>query len=630
MEADITKQDINSINISFYGSNALTETAVATARRIFCDTDTPGEFNFYTCTTGINADEADKNDLAIIVRDSRTKESAAGLIAVINKINTPYVTVDIKAGQAEVIIKKLLSDLNKALNLGFNITDFVYIFNKGICINRITSQLLTFKNGIPKINLHRPATIHDGIFGITPDEAADYATLFDNRKNNYKLTNFVPASGAASRMFKFLYDFVNDYNPDKESINAYINHTGDKSLSIFLVGLDKFPFFNDVYQVAKQHPDYPKWNKDRKFHHYIKTMLIDRHFDFANKPKGVLPFHKYDSFNATPVYEHLKEGIAYAESGNEACLHFTISEEHLDDFKTCIEKAKNIIGRESDVAINIDFSYQHVSTDTIAVTPDDKPFRDKGKLLFRPGGHGALIENLNAIDADIVFVKNIDNVSHTNIESIVLYKKALAGILMKLQEKVFELLHSLDNSSANLNDIFTFVHNRLGIDVARDINKYTQEYKEEYARELLNRPIRVCGMVKNEGEPGGGPFWVKGDKGRLSLQIVESSQVDMDSKQQKKIFSKSTHFNPVDLVCGLKNYKGESFDLTKCVDHTTGFIVHKNKSGKDLKGYELPGLWNGAMAGWITIFAEVPLDTFNPVKTVNDLLKPAHQPQNFG
>ena len=252
-------------------------------------------------------------------------------------------------------------------------------------------------------------------------------------------------------------------------------------------------------------------------------------------------------------------------------------------------------------------------------------------MVFRPGGHGALINNLNNLDADVVFIKNIDNVIQNHIQEITLYKKGLAGMLLQFQNQIFDILKTIEDNTLEENDIPTiidFLNKKLNIDIVDDFDKYTLNNKIEFIKNKLNRPIRVCGMVKNEGEPGGGPFWVRSYKGNVSLQIVESSQVEVNNKEQAEILAKATHFNPVDLVCGIKNYQGKKFDLTQFIDHSTGFIVHKNNKGKDLKGYELPGLWNGAMAKWITVFVEVPLITFNPVKTVNDLLKPAHQPQN--
>jgi hypothetical protein len=251
-------------------------------------------------------------------------------------------------------------------------------------------------------------------------------------------------------------------------------------------------------------------------------------------------------------------------------------------------------------------------------------------LVFRPGGHGALIENLNNLDADIIFIKNIDNIIQNNVEKTALYKKGLAGVLIELQQQTFTYLREIETQKVeheNIDEIILFLKEKLNTKISDDFHAFSFENKLSKIKEALNRPIRVCGMVKNEGEPGGGPFWVRDEKGNLSLQIVESSQVDLTNTHQHKILDSATHFNPVDLVCGIKNYKNEKFDLTQFVDHNTGFIVEKTILDKKIKAYELPGLWNGAMAKWLTVFVQVPLLTFNPVKTVNDLLKPAHQPQ---
>lgn len=520
------------------------------------------------------------------------------------------------------------TDLEKALSLGFSQDDYSQIKRKGIDIDTVEKQLSIFSNGISKIVLEKPATINNGIYPLAKTDASDLAAFYDGVKDNYKLNKFVPASGAASRMFKFLCEFMAEYDPEKESLNAYMNRKKANSLKVFLVGIDKFPFFKAVLEETKKDSQYAEWSKDLRYYYFIKTMLSGK-FDYANKPKGILPFHQYEDFIATPIYEHLKECAAYASGNGEAHVHFTISEEHLDSFLDCIKEVKGDIEAESGIKISFSFSNQKQETDTIAVDNNNKPFRNSdGTLLFRPGGHGALIENLNSLDADIVCIKNIDNVSHNNIKTIALYKKALLGILVKLKTQVFSYLEKLDADSVSetdLEDIFVFAKEKLFITLSGDVAKFTIGNKIEYARNLLNRPVRVCGMVKNEGEPGGGPFWVNSN-GKLSLQIVESSQVDLDNKNQSNIFSSATHFNPVDLVCSLKNYKGESFELKQFIDPDTGFIVQKNKMGKDVKSYELPGLWNGAMAEWITVFVEVPIETFNPVKTVNDLLKPAHQP----
>lgn len=515
---------------------------------------------------------------------------------------------------------------------GFNASDFEQIKVHGISLYKIESELLLFQSGIPKIYLEKPATINDGILKLSKEEFQKFANHFDSKKSNLKLKKFVPASGAATRMFKFLNEFLNEFDIENETINAYINRKKDRNLSIFLAGIEKFPFYEEVKSKVKSLVDnYYSLESHEKSYHFIKTMLAAEHFDFANKPKGALNFHKYDTHIATPLEEHLNECVFYAESNKVSNLHFTVSEHHENLFQKIVDDVKEKVENESNTKLNIGFSYQDKSTDTIAVDMQNKPFRnEKSELVFRPGGHGALINNLNTLDSDIIFVKNIDNVIQNHIEDITLYKKGLAGILLEFQQKVFEILTVIDNQEINETTIqatIDFMQNKLNIDVLDDFYKYTLEGKMDYIKTILNRPIRVCGMVKNEGEPGGGPFWVKSAKGNVSLQIVESSQVDTQNPEQVEILAKATHFNPVDLVCATKNYKGEKFDLTEFIDHSSGFIVHKNNKGKELKSYELPGLWNGAMAKWITVFVEVPLITFNPVKTVNDLLKPAHQPK---
>lgn len=513
----------------------------------------------------------------------------------------------------------------------FTEQDLEQLNEMDISIEKINQQFQFLKYGIPKIILERPATINDGIKALSQDEATTYAQFFDENKNKLKLKKFVPASGAASRMFKFLSEFLNEFNSNNESINAYINRKNDKSLAIFLVAKEKFSFYNQVLESTKKTTsNYNQLNKDEQEYAFIKTLLSEDNFDFANKPKAILPFHQYNDFIATPIEEHLNECIQYASNDNCSNLHFTVSQEHLQSFQNIIEKVKPKIESKTQTAININYSFQHNSTNSIAVNLDNSIFRDENnQLLFRPGGHGALINNLNNLCADIVFIKNIDNVIQNHIQFIALYKKALAGILLELQTKTFNILYQIKNNSIQekqLEHIVDFVKNHLFIDVFEDFDKFTFENKIKYIVEILNRPIRVCGMVKNEGEPGGGPFWVQGNKGKISLQIVETSQVDTKDKNQKAILNQATHFNPVDIVCGIKDFEGNKFDLTKFVNPNRGFIVEKNKNGKPYKAFELPGLWNGAMAKWITVFVEVPLQTFSPVKTVNDLLKPAHQP----
>jgi hypothetical protein len=359
-------------------------------------------------------------------------------------------------------------------------------------------------------------------------------------------------------------------------------------------------------------------------------MLSKNEFDFANKPKGVLPFHHYKTHCASAIEEHLKEAVSYANSNQKTLIHFTVSKEHQADFELIVNQVKPALEAEHETEITVNYSYQSESTDSVALHLDNTLFRDENDLLlFRPGGHGALIENLNRLNADIIFIKNIDNVIQNHLDQISLYKKALAGILLDKQQQIFNFLRLLESKEVNkeiIEEIVFFIQTKLHFEVVDDLSKYTKESKIDYLINYLNRPIRVCGMVKNEGEPGGGPFWVRDKKGLVFLQIVEASQIDENDANQMKILESATYFNPVDLVCGIKNYKGVNFDLMEFVDPSSGFIVHKNKGGKELKAYELPGLWNGGMAKWLSVFVEVPLITFNPVKTVNDLLKSAHQP----
>ncbi|PZR23656.1 MAG: DUF4301 domain-containing protein [Flavobacterium psychrophilum] len=634
MEENIAKRTAKTINITIYG-NGFNGREISERFESFIHPKEKQSYDFVFRTVSIEKAlyENDKTTQLFVICDATNdadKASIKKLKQTLTTNNQPHIMINPTNTSFFEAGKTALDELVLAQDIGLSESDFADIHNRGIEIQTIIKQLGIFKNGIAKTILNKPASLNNGIFELPEETAHSYATLFDAKKDNFTLTKFVPASGAATRMFKFLNEFVSEFNYDKETINAYINRKKDSHLRLFLVGLEKMPFYKDVINVLKQDEGFAAMPKDKKIFVFIKTMLSSRHFDFANKPKGILPFHNYDGFIATPIFEHLKETIAYASSKGEANIQFTISEEHIDGFLDEIKTVKADVEKESGIPINVSFSYQQKNTDTLAVNTDNTPFREtNGHLFFRPGGHGALIENLGELDADIVFIKNIDNVSHNNIHTIALYKKALAGILISLQEQVFAYLRQIEMgniSESDIEAIFTFAKEKLSLHIPADVSKYTPENKKEFIFNTLNKPIRVCGMVKNEGEPGGGPFWIECSKGGLSLQIVESSQVDLDNKAQKEIFATATHFNPVDLVCGLKNYKGEYFDFHKFVDETSGFIVHKNRFGKEVKSYELPGLWNGAMAGWTTIFAEVPLETFNPVKTVNDLLKPAHQP----
>ena len=542
----------------------------------------------------------------------------------------PFITL---SGDKKLRLQNAISiidDLAKAKAMGLSSLDFVQIYNRGISIKNIKQQLHFLQNGIAKTILIKPAIIGNGIRRLSDEEIASKAIFFENNKHSLKLLKFVPASGAATRMFKFLITFLEEYSLKNEAINDYILRKKDNELALFIASKEKLPFFETIDAVLKNAiPEFDSLNTDEKNFNFITVMLSSDNFDYANKPKGILPFHKYAYNVVTPVEEHLQECVSYCSANGNSQLHFTVSEVHQPHFETIVESVKSNLEKEKNVAITVCYSYQNKSTDTLAINLENKPFRnDSNELVFRPGGHGALIENLNTLEADIIFIKNIDNVTYGNNQQISLYKNALAGILIDLQQQVFGFLKAVENgelTAEKLDEIKAFLKDKLFITIADSFDELTLELKNNFIFKALNKPIRVCGMVKNEGEAGGGPFWVINSQGDISLQIVESSQVDLESQEQKNILSSATHFNPVDLVCGIMNYKNERFDLTSFVDDNSGFIVDKNVLGKKIKGYELPGLWNGAMSNWLTVFVEVPLITFNPVKTVNDLLKPAHQ-----
>ena len=514
--------------------------------------------------------------------------------------------------------------------MNFTQKDIETLSKKGITEEQVHQQIALFKQGLPYIDLRDPAIIGHGIYAYTEEEQNTFVSFFETHKEALDLLKFTPASGAATRMFKFLFQFIEDYDPTKETVNAYINRTQALDLRLFFVGLDSFPFYKKIRKrFKKKYGKKDQTNVDLNRVRFVKLMLEEDGLNFGNKPKGLFPFHKYKSHNASAFEEHLFEGALYAKANGIARLHFTISKDHHKKFKSQFEKTQKRIEEKTNTKFDISYSFQAASTDTIAVTTDNEPFRkEDGCMVFRPGGHGSLIQNLNEQDADIIFIKNIDNVVvHTYEKEVAHYKKVLAGKLLKLQQQAFTYLELIDQREISESEILEIVHflqNEFSLKLSVDFEKFSQKYQIEYLREQLDKPIRVCGMVKNEGEPGGGPFWVKHESNRISLQIVESVQIDPNNLHQQNIVSKATHFNPVDIVCGIKNYKGEKYDLTKFIDTKAAFIAHKTVAGKPIKALEHPGLWNGAMAFWNTIFVEVPLITFNPVKTVNDLLKPAH------
>lgn len=482
----------------------------------------------------------------------------------------------------------------------FSSKDLDYMAQRGNDIQVVEKQFAYFEKGFPYAKLDRIATLNDGIFRIEDHSISKWIADYNRLSKEKQIIKFVPASGAATRMFKDLFEAL---SADETQYSPKMN--------IFFDQLSQYAFYNDLKVSC---------NSDNK-KEILKTLLTETGLNYGNLPKAMLKFHLYDEYSRTAAEEHLVEAALYAVCQNRDCyIHFTVSPNHLEGFRNLINSVLTEYETKYNVTYHISYSIQDPATDTLASEMNNTPFRDsKGNLLFRPGGHGALIKNLNNLKADLIFIKNIDNVTREDkLQPTIDYKKICAALLFRLQEKCFSYLKSIDNgnlSSDQISEIYTFASKDLGICFTSN-NPSIAEIKSK-----LNRPIRVCGMVKNEGEPGGGPFWVKNNKNEISCQIVESSQINLKDQDQKLIFDQSTHFNPVDMVCSTIDYQGNYFDLQKFVDDETGFISEKSYEGRTLKAMELPGLWNGAMAEWITLFVEVPLATFNPVKTIFDLLK---------
>lgn len=468
----------------------------------------------------------------------------------------------------------------------------------GLTPAALETQLKNFREGFPFLPVTRAASCGDGIRVLDAAGIEQAAACYDRAKESLRVVKFVPASGAATRMFKDLFEFVRE---------------GRRTAVVgeLLANRRRFAFWPELRTIIGDDAD------------ELRTVenIVAEGLRYGETPKGLVSFHRYGDEVRKAVEEHLVEGAQYAAAGGEVKIHFTVSPEHLTRFEALL--AEKIPGYESrfGVKYRISFSVQDPSTDTLAVNPDCTPFRRAdGRLLFRPAGHGALIGNLGKIDADIVFVKNIDNVTtDARRGDTVLYKKALAGVLLALQERIFEYLMALEVPGAELEPIAAFIENELCVKLPKD-------YGTALLRQVLDRPIRVCGMVRNEGEPGGGPFWVAGADGLETLQIAESNQI---APEKRELMRSATHFNPVDLVCSFRTSKGGRFDLREFVDPATGFISRKSDGGRELLAQELPGLWNGAMARWNTVFVEVPITTFSPVKVVTDLLRPEHQDDEF-
>lgn len=500
--------------------------------------------------------------------------------------------------------------------MNFTTNEVQQIENHGLTLENVEKQINNFKSGFPPLSIISAAKIDAGITVLKENEEDRFVEIFENAlSSGSNVLKFVPASGAASRMFKNLYSFIQEATTE-EKANEIAE--SDPFMKSFFKQIEKFAFYDKL----------PK--TDNKIE-IVRFILEEDGLNYSQRPKGQLAFHKYKELSRTSFEEHLVESATYGAGKNGgAKIHFTVSPNHQAGFEEILKDQKSKYQKRFGVTFDVTFSHQKNSTDTIAVDLKNQPFKDaNGNLVFRPGGHGALIENLNDLEADLIFIKNIDNVVPDHLKAPTKkFKKALAGLLITIRNKIYTYLEKLNKPEAAsnkelLHNIGVFLKKELFIDF--DDSFSSVEEKIIFFKTKLNRPIRVCGMVKNDGEPGGGPFIARNNDGTTSLQIAEKAQIDLENEDQLAILNESTHFNPVDLVCATKDYKGEKFNLLDFVDEQTGFISVKSLDGKDLKALELPGLWNGAMSDWNTVFVEVPTITFNPVKTINDLLRPEHQ-----
>lgn len=504
----------------------------------------------------------------------------------------------------------------------FTPEDRKQLSQKGISEQQIENQLRQFREGFPYLHLRAAASIGNGILSPSDSESQAFVEAWEMYKaEGHHITKFVPASGAASRMFKNLFEFRDGEQdaPQSDFMRTFFERLHDFAF---------FPALDDACVVVYGEPADALVEAGR-FRDVVSALLDDEGLGYGQLPKGLLQFHAYKDCARTPLEEHLVEAALYATSDGKADVHFTVSTEHRELFEELVERVLPEYEKLFGVHYHISFSEQKPSTDTLAATLDNEPFRtDDGRLLFRPGGHGALIQNLSELESDIIFIKNIDNVVPDRLKpATTLWKKVIAGVLVTLQRQAFSYLRRLDEGNvgrAELDEMCQFLRRELCTEVP-GISELSEAELIETLRRKFNRPMRVCGMVRNVGEPGGGPFLAFNPDGSVSPQILESSQIDTHNPTYMAMFQGGTHFNPVDLVCATPDYQGNHFDLPRYVDPATGFISSKSKNGRELKALELPGLWNGAMSDWSTIFVEVPLETFNPVKTVNDLLRPQHQ-----
>lgn len=501
-------------------------------------------------------------------------------------------------------------------------SDLTQLAVKGITRQQLEGQIRRFAQGYPFLNIVKAAEEGDGIHKLEGERLEQALRQWEQvlQSRDITISRFVPASGAASRMFKDLFAFLNT-GEMKESVRQVLDH------------IEEFAFFDSLNRscmLGEGGKGCVKLIQAGEERTVVEYLLGRKGLNYGHLPKGLLLFHRYQDSTRTPIEEQLAEASKYARNADGTVrVHFTLSPEHIDPFNTLIHKRKAELEERYSALFEITHSTQKSDTDTVAVDLENNLMRDSsGKLIFRPGGHGALIYNLNDIKSDIIFIKNIDNVVPQPLWcDTLIYKKALGGFLVEIRSQVYKFMAQLgeDKKVSNnlITEIRTFLKEYFSIDTT-PLDDLSNEEQTNFLRRLLNRPLRVCGMVRNTGEPGGGPYIVKNENGITNLQILESSQINKEDPTDKEIFDNSTYFNPVDLVLSVKDYRGNKFDLLSFVDPETGFISRKSQEGRELKALELPGLWNGAMSNWLTAFVAVPATTFNPVKTVNDLLRPSH------
>jgi len=517
----------------------------------------------------------------------------------------------------------------EAHEVTFTQDDAAQLGRHGITIEEARRQIELMLHPPSALTLDRACTIGDGIERVPDDQHDPLQRLHGEVAGSGRCHWFVPASGAASRMFAELVAPLAPPPPSKSKRKK--PPAENVALKLFLQEIRRFPFHSDLERaVGRAGGNLAALAEAGDQGPILEAMLAPTGLNYAELPKGLMPFHAYGGVACTAFEEHLVEGGHVVRDAAQKCrLHFTVSAGHLEAFRALLERVRARYQSQLGVSFEVGFSTQSASSETLALDAEGQPFRDEdGALLLRPGGHGALIENLESLGVDFVFIKNIDNVTKAARHGpTLIWARLLIGLLAKVQRKTFDLLDRLeaDPEGGPVGEALEFANNTFNCEPHAGVVASSPERARGLAIALLHRPVRVCGMVPNAGEPGGGPYWVRGRDGQLSLQIVEGAQLNPNSEAQRALVAGATHFNPVFMACGLRDHRSRAFELKSFVDPDAVIVTRKSYQGHELVTLERPGLWNGGMAHWNTIFVEVPVEVFNPVKTVNDLLRPEHQ-----